>query len=326
MGGSFSGTFFGASVQHNYAKIVNNTMQTINQSCGNGDTSSVSISNVQIKAKNIKCKNIKMFVQSANSDPTCALRASFKAVNNQLTQEIAGAQAKGGVTGQVTVFGANVKTNSTNIHNDINQAMTSKCSNENTAAASFKNVEMDFDNVSCDSLKILTQNASIQSKCALAGYQDALNKNKVLDSAGDDAGSGSIVLMVVAGVVIVSVVGTVGYLLLDSHSESKAVKHHYKHGTTSAGSEKSDHDHRVRCGVASMKGHPPPPGCDERLSQHKKKKERPASAVRRARASVSRATEVKKAKAAGKSGLLRKAARFGEEVASRGAEVAEVAA
>jgi len=66
--GNFAGNLFSASVNTNFASMLNDTTESVRQQCGSGNTSSGVIDQVEIKVKNLDCSkgNVCVFVQTVN--------------------------------------------------------------------------------------------------------------------------------------------------------------------------------------------------------------------------------------------------------------------
>lgn len=269
MGVAFSGAFFGANVQHNYADLTNDTMQQLDQKCNTGNTVSADVSNFQLNLENVNCGNIQLVTQTVSADESCTINTTAQAIQNNVAQQIAGAESNSGGSGGIALFGVNIQSNEVKSTNKVEQQIKAVCGDANTAASQFQDVVVNGKNIKCNNLNILTQKSSIQSQCAMAGYAEAVQSNKVLQSAGSFSTSDIFILIGIC-------IGVLALLILIIYCI-----HHFAHRRTivqpcvdSAAAGNPPHptcsapenDGLYDCAAASASGRALPPHCDASLA------------------------------------------------------------
>lgn len=264
MGGTFSGTFMGINAKTNVTNVTDNALQEIKSNCNSDNQKVNTVKDVTIKLSHVHCHNITGVVQSVVAKASCTNSQTLKAIQQNVAKQIAGAQSKGfSGSASVTMYGATINTNVANISSKLKNMINEKCGMGNEAFNVYKDVTMDLSDVSCDNLRLLTQRTSGYSICALQGYAQAIQNNKILQSAGPKTNGPPLALIIIAGAVV-SIVGSVAFILQKRNKKKRArhhAKHFAKHGSAPKGSTKKE-AHQARCDVASARGRPPPSGCD----------------------------------------------------------------
>lgn len=271
MGGAFSLNIFGGSFSNNFANLTNNTSQTIDSSCNSGGTQTAAISNFKLNLKNIKCKNVDLITQTVSSNLSCTETSTAKAIQANVSQQIAGATSSGmgAVSGSLNLFGASISTNEVTSTNKVKQAISATCGNENTAAQNFSDVAIDMSGVTCDNLNIVTQKSSVSSQCMLSNYAEAIQSNKALQRNGDMTTTDTWVF-VLLGVAFIALVVFIIVMIVHHLHHHRHVKVCHHHASASGPPHVSCSHPSVpgnyhRCAHAVQTGRPAPSDCDPAL-------------------------------------------------------------
>lgn len=228
----------GFSIANQMEKVTSDIKSKVESSCDSGGTTVQSGGNSDVQIQDSACQNINIGNQSITYTSSCVAQYTQAAVNSALTKQISGGVQSGSNT-QVKVFGTSISNNMTNISQKVSQAIKNTCGNGNTKVQTYKNVKLDLSGDSeCGLVNFYNQNATSNVQCMLGGYQDALNKNKVLQDGGSFLkGTPGIITICVLGAIVIAIFGVVIHAVVKHKQKKDTIqKKKARRGSTSGSS------------------------------------------------------------------------------------------
>lgn len=223
-----------------WVHAVNDAWTSIASECHVNNSQSNDATAITINWKNIQCGkdgNLTAIQQTENADPNCATSQTFQAIQKNFSQQLAALEQQANAPPDLTLSVGAVQINASVavLTNKVMAEMTTLCDSGNAQSNVGRDITMNGDDLSCDTLQVrapplrfpppsacrcvvqgVSQSSSSGAKCAMSVYAGVLQSNKVLQKAtmGSSTNQWWTILIVagIAAAVLGTIVGVVEYL------------------------------------------------------------------------------------------------------------------